>query len=586
MSGRLSTGITLFTVLAFLAIPLLPGQAAVEAQANQQFRVLVPDLQPEEGTNSRFGERVAEQMRDHIDGLGTHSVVPEDEVRDQLREFGLSRDDLDCITARQLATQIDAQLVMCGTFARDGDDYRFSAEFIAVESGDELAVEPSQVQRQRGDVAEAADHIFSEFQGIIDRTRYAAFCAQDYQSRNWDSALESCNRAYELNPETVSVLFARARTFMELERFEDALADFEAVLEQDEYHEASLENAGWVATQLERTETALGFYERYLDLNPEATSVRLRVGYDLAQAGGHEEALQLVQEGLEHEPDNVDLWEAVGGYAFRAAQSRMEEATAADGGNATVSTTVEDLYETAIDAYNRVLEEKGADTPTSYLANTIRAYLQLGETDRAIEQAERSLAAREDSPQLHALHAQALHDLDEHDAAIEAMLRVRDLDEDYSNLYTRLGQWNLESGNADEALEYFRESVERGERDENQVARQIFSVAYNGYIQQDRYEEGIALLETAKEFQPGSEVRGELDFWHGFALFRRGEQIQEPQTVESAERALPMFNQARQMFEAGSEYADQMPQVNLDQFLGAVDQYVEIQELILRRGRR
>ncbi len=587
MFGSLSKSTILLTVFAFLVLPVLPGQAEAEAQNDTRFRVLIPDMQPRDDDSSRrWGENVANIMRSQIDALGSYVVIDRDEVRELLRDFDVREEDLDCITARQLATQLNAQLVMCGTYQDQGDYYDFDAEFIAVESGDEMVIEPHQVERRRGDTDEAGDYIFSRFQEISEAQTYSAYCAQDYQSQNWEEALRTCNQAYELNPESVSVLFVRAQTYRQLERFEESLADYQAVLEQESTHESALENAGWVATQIGDTDLALQYYQQYLDLNPENTTIRLRVAYDLAQAGDNEGALILAEEGLEYDPDNVDIWEQMGGYAFRAAQDRRQQIEAADGEDATLPAGVREMYETAIEAFNHVLDARGEETSVNYLANTIRAYLQLDEVEQAIEQAQRSLAARPDNPQLNALLAQALYEAEQLEDAIEAMLAVMELDEDYSNLYTRLGQWNLEAGNVADAMTYFQESVERGERTNDQVARQIFAVAYNGYVQQDQYAEGIALFEEAKAFDPGPEVRGELDFWHGFALFRQAEQIQEPQTPESAEQALPVFQRARELFEAGADYAERMPQVNLNQFLGAADQYIEIQEAILRRGRR
>ncbi len=587
MSPRLRMSTLLFTVFAFLVFPLVVGSGAAEAQSDTRFRVLVPNMQPEDEESSvRWGERVANAMKEHIDALGTHSVIPDDDVEEALRDFDMSMEDLDCITARQLASQLDAQLVMCGTYVDDGEQYHFEAQFVAVEQGDEMDIERHAVERRRGDTDEAAEFIFAGFQDIIEKTRYAAFCSQDYQSRNWDSALETCERAYELNPESISVLFARARTFMEMERYEESLADFQAVLELDEFHEASLENAGWVATQVNDEDLALNFYQRFLDLNPDETRIRRRVARDVADIGGYEEALELVQEGLEYDPDDVDLWEAIGSYAFRAAQARRDAVEAQDGEDAALPGGVEDLYELAIEAYNRVLDDRGAETPTAYLANTVRALLQLEEEDRAIDQARRALAENPENPQLNALLGQALYDTGRTEEAVEAMLEVRELDDAYNNLYTRLGQWSLELGNDDEALGHFEDAVAAGERSNNEVARQIFAIAYNTYIQADEYERGIELLQKAGTFEPESEVQSELDFWHGFALFRRGEQVQEAQTVESAEQAQQLFQEARDRFNAGAEYAERMPQVDLNQFLDAVEQYLEIQSAIIRRGGR
>jgi hypothetical protein len=45
-----------------------------------------------------------------------------------------------------------------------------------------------------------------------------------------------------------------------------------------------------------------------------------------------------------------------------------------------------------------------------------------------------------------------------------------------------------------------------------------------------------------------------------------------------------MFQEARRLFQGASSYAASQPSINLQQFLDAVTQYVEIQEAIIKRG--
>ena len=79
-------------------------------------------------------------------------------------------------------------------------------------------------------------------------------------------------------------------------------------------------------------------------------------------------------------------------------------------------------------------------------------------------------------------------------------------------------------------------------------------------------------------------MQSQLNFWNGYALYKKGEAEQRPQTLESARATLPMFQEARRLFQGASSYAASQPSINLQQFLDAVTQYVEIQEAIIKRG--
>ena len=99
-----------FCVTVLLALTLL-GSTALQAQqtVSSRFRVLIPDFQPVNDEDDDFGKDLADELRDLIDDMLTHSAVDEDDIEDALKQFDLDMEDLNCIVARQLAQQNNYQ---------------------------------------------------------------------------------------------------------------------------------------------------------------------------------------------------------------------------------------------------------------------------------------------------------------------------------------------------------------------------------------------------------------------------------------------------------------------------------------------
>jgi hypothetical protein len=73
------------------------------------------------------------------------------------------------------------------------------------------------------------------------------------------------------------------------------------------------------------------------------------------------------------------------------------------------------------------------------------------------------------------------------------------------------------------------------------------------------------------------------NFFWGYALFKQAIKQQEPGTLQSARASLPNFQKAKQLLEAASGYQEQ--DATRRQLLGQVDEFINIQELLIKRGR-
>jgi tetratricopeptide (TPR) repeat protein len=582
MFERLSASLTVVAAAAILTIPLLPQTA--EAQDGARFRVLVPNLQPQDGAANRFGERVANNLRDLID-LPTHVAMDRRDIDRAAREYDMRLNDLGCLEARQLAALIEIPLVMCGSYAEDGDQYNVEVAFYTVPEGEEFPV-PAFRMPQR-DERQAAEQILGGFTELVQQFQYVAWCGQEYGSANWEGALNYCTQAVEVAPESHGARFALARTYMELEDFDVSLQHFETLLDNDPYDDNVLENAAWVAGQLGDTDKARDYYTRYLELNPGNTSVRIRVAYDLAEAGDAAGAMEFVRAGLEDNPDHVGLLEAYGSYAFRAAVEQQSMQPMGQDGDQTLPPEVAELFREASETLMQVVELEGADSRPQYVVNAVRAYLQLNELDEAVRTAERGLQVFPENANIWSEKATAENRRGNVDEAVSALQQAVAFNPDLPNARARMATYMISSGRVDEGARFLREAVEAGEQTADQMVAILFNEAYQNGIQENRdLAHGIRVLQQAKELPVSEEWREQLDFWHGYALYQQGIQAESPQTTESAQRAMPLFQEARRLFQASRGYADRTQGVNYEQLIQATDQYLEIQNAIIRRGGR
>lgn len=568
-----------------LGSPLLAEHAG--AQATERLRVLVTNLQPINDANKRFGRDLAEELRDLINQLPTHQPVDEDEVKDAADDYDIEYDELNCIQALQLAGQIRASLVFCGTVTENEDERTFSLAGIqfAAPGGVSFGIEDRTWDRDDSELA--AQEIARSFDDYVTQSRHATFCGEGFESQNWESAMTNCTAALEMNPGDTRVRFVYANVLHQQGDLDEAYTETRRVMEEDPLHEAALQLAGYLAAQLGDDDAARGYYESYLQLNPGNAQVRMRVAYELAQAGDPEGAMLLIEAGLELEPDNVDLLLQHAGFATGAAQERV---AAAEPG-AALSIEAAGFYQKAQTSYRAAYEVRGADMEVPRLRQMIATFSELDQIPEAVEITERILETHAGEAQFWSDYANVLRKADRVDDAINALNEAVTRDPSMANVKVRQGSWLVELGREDEALSYLEEAVENGERTADEAARVFFARGVNNGINlkpAPDFAYGLRLILLAKTFEGelSEDQAAEIDFWHGYALYQQASQEEMPQTLQTAQRTLPKFQQAARLFALPrvAAYA-QRREIGLQQFRDNTQQYIEIQEAIIQRGR-
>ena len=343
--------------------------------------------------------------------------------------------------------------------------------------------------------------------------------------------------------------------------------------------------AGYIASREGQDADAFGFYSRYLELNPGDAAVRKKIAYDLAQQGDARGAMVLIQKGVDHDPTNIDLWEQLGSYAFAAGQHLNSRARTESEDASGVLPDAVTYFRTAIEAYSRVFEARGPETPAAELRSVISAYLLLNEKDSALSMAERALETHPGEANLWYLYADALQRSGRVADALGALDRLAGIDPAFPGAGLRRGTWLLELGRLTEAAAALKSTVAGDPSQADAAGRLVVAHAYARGVQPKRWDVALQAFSAAQGI-PGisAEIQHQINFWMGYSIFQGTIPEQEARTLATAQAALPKFQRAKTLLGQVGDYPRQV-NVNLAEILQAIDQYVEIQEIIIRRGR-
>ena len=565
--------------LAFVAAVAAAAVTAApaEAQDGGRYRVLVPALAPQAGAKDNFGKDVGKEVRKALDNMATHAPVEDKVLKDALKKFGLKEEDItDCIKARQLAVQIQAELVMCGTYTESGNDRQVTTKFVVPTTGEEFQVAPFASNQAK----QAATQIAGAFEQYLGQLRLAVFCNDELQRQAWDAAIEQCGKVVAANPSSASNQYNLASAYMNAGQDDVALTTFEKAIEINPVHQDAILAAGVVAARLGQQDKSQRYLHQYLELNPGDQAVRLKIAADIAAAGDPRGALMLVEEGGAATSADVDVTtlQYAGHFALASAREAIENA----GMDGNRSPDVQPMLEKALMYYNRAFEMQGAEPDVTMMTNMLVAYRLLERTDEAVAFGERAIQRVPNDAALMSAYADALAAAGNTDQASRMLDRVVQIDPSYA-VSARLGSWQLQAGNLSAAQAAFRRALQNNEvASGDDLARPIFSQGYNTHHKNRRYDTAISYYNVAREFATSSATTGMVNFFHGYALFQKGLDMQKPSTAASARASLPVFQEAKRWLEQAGGYTEQAQQ--RQQLLQNIDQYIEIQNALIRRG--
>ncbi|NIN72064.1 MAG: hypothetical protein GTO46_09135 [Gemmatimonadetes bacterium] len=557
-------------LLATLTVP-----AARDAYAQEpggRYRVLVIPFESR-ALDRRFGDKVADEIRERLDDFPTHAPVEEKDYKRALDQYDLEDEELNAIRARQLANLMGAQVLYFATLEAVDGAFEVRGTFIDVRTGDEVPVPPVRVSDRSDESRDrVVDATIAAFEEQVRFVRAQQFCAEYVESHQLENALRNCDEALEINPNSVHVLFNKGMAYRVMFEQEETATDgwadssiayFEMVLERQPSHRAALQNAAFMYSQSGEADRASELYQRYLEYDAGNVPVRIKVAYDLANADLMPEAIAIIQAGLEIAERDVDLLQSLGDYALR------------------YSSTDSTYVDIALEAYEQVLEIKGQETDLSIVENALAAYTQANRTAEAIEFAELALQSHSESARLWSLYADALGRAERFDDASTAMDRVVQIDPQYPAALLKRGRFKLQGGDRQAALADFNLAVESGASTSEEVFRLFWGEAH-GARSSGNLTVAIGHFETASNFAPANQRR-ELEFWWGYSYYQLGERQATPEdaSVRVLERARSNVQAAQGHFQRAGNVRREVPQL-----LDACERWLLNIDARIRRAQR
>jgi tetratricopeptide (TPR) repeat protein len=558
------------TLLALLTL----GAGMRPAAAQQsRMRVLVPSFEVS-NPRSRVGTQLAEQLRRQINQMPTHAPADARAIRSALRQFSLREDDMTCTQWLQLATHIDASLVLCGSV--DEGTQRVTARFLNL-GGDAFEVPEFTMQS----LDQAARHIVEAFNTYVRQLALVTFCYDYIQSESWGQALDACDQAIELNPTSVTAHYQRGSALTNLDRHEEALAAFREVLRLDPLNQDAMLHSGILAARLERSDESQDYFRRYLELNPGNVQVRLTIATDLANAGDPAGALKLVEDAMDDPEATGTLWEYAGHFAINAGLKLTEAA-------APGATTEEAnrFYRTAIRHYDEAIARQGDSLDVTIYGRLMMAHHRTGDLPRALEFGEKATSITPDDAQAWLFYADVLSSTNRVNEALRAFDRAAQINPALPNISARKTMLLLEAGRLGDAVATAKAGIERGEIQGDLGESLSQRMTQTGFQlgQQGRFEQALPYFAAARDIGRSSRSMAMANFFHGYTLIRQGEPIiKEGNNAAAGRRAKPLFEEAKRLLEGAGAYSEQA--ANRAQLLQQVQQFIDVADALIKAGR-
>lgn len=596
--------------LAVPAVATFPARALAQSDAGTEIKVLVAPLQVAAGVDSKFGGKVAEEVRKSLEDFSGMTAVKWGDVKKMLKQFELDASKLSLIEWRQLAGRMNAGLVMVGTVARGGSGLQVDAKFMDPRSGDELPVPAFSVSDAKA-YREAAQHIRAGLETQVAYQRSVVFCSEYLGSKQLDDALRNCQEALQVNPNSTRALYLRGRIYMESEDWENARRDLARVVEASPSNTDALQSLAYTNAQLGNTERAQELYQEYLNFNPDAADVRLNVAFKLAQAGAYAEAMSILQEGVRRDSTNATMWKYLGDIALAKGTTRPQGADDGEAGGLADPAAVR----TSVEAYDHLLTLKGDSIDPGILTNVIKARMELGDLDEALAFSDRALrmfqmssgtsgaAAPGNGPAgaaggesaapaqtreelmagIHSLRADVYSRKKDYASAVAEMDQVIRLAPSYPDGHMKRGVMRLKIGDSEGAVADFEAAVADGS-DANAIGQTLFGSGYQDYFQKKRYPQAIRMFNTALRFARAPGLKHQVHFFAGYGFYQQGTGIDKrneaAEACGPARRALGLFRQVLpHMNQAGNYQPAAQKQIR-----DAVDVQIYRQEQIIKKS--
>jgi tetratricopeptide (TPR) repeat protein len=280
-------------------------------------------------------------------------------------------------------------------------------------------------------------------------------------------AISLLTEAADRNPRDAESRFYNGFAKSSLNRYEEAIVDYQhAVSIAPDYVDA-LNNLGTVFHKLGRFEEAVDAYNRMIKIKGDCGLAHNNIGAAYYHLGRYEEAIVALRRALELTPQEPKTH-----YNLAKTYSNLGR------------------YEEAVDSFLNAIRLRPDFFEAHSELGTV--YCQMGRPNEAIESSRKAIALNPDFAEGHNTLGTALHKMGRIQEAVESFRRAVKIKPDFAEALNNLGVANSHLGRDQEAIETLKQAI---------TIKPDFASAYNNlglvYSKARRHSEGISYYKQA-----------------------------------------------------------------------------------------
>lgn len=172
--------------------------------------------------------------------------------------------------------------------------------------GEQLVNGLKAYEEKRNEVTVEMFTALLEYSEIQSQWRLIALCWRGYTYRwmeRYEEALKDFNRAIEINSKSDWAIAGRGQTYRLMERYEEALKDFDQAIEINPKLDWAIANRGYTYCSMKRYEEALQNFDCAIELNPKDDWAIAQRGQTYFMLKRYNEALENLNCAIDLKPD-------------------------------------------------------------------------------------------------------------------------------------------------------------------------------------------------------------------------------------------------------------------------------------------
>ena len=348
-----------------------------------------------------------------------------------------------------------------------------------------------------------------------------------------ESAQELIDEVVKEDPANTQALLVKAGLALEAGNYDEAITDLRLLLRETPEFTPGLKMLAQAQVRNGDVDLAMDTMATIVLLDTQDVQTRERLALLAARQGNHEEALRLLEESLEIQPDSATALQAkarilIADDKSAAAEDVIAQIIALPEQKATGNRLAAKLYQSqgqhapAIAAFKKALElEPGA---ADLLTGIAQSYAAEDRLDEGILFLETVTSNSPDNASAHNLLGQMYARQENFAAAETAYQRAIDLRDTWPFPYLNLAQMQIKQGEIDEAIQTYEAGLTR----EPDSVALLFPLALS-YERNGKHTEAIRIYEIILEKNPDLDAAA-----NNFAALLSDFRFEDPAMLERA----------------------------------------------------